>query len=441
MPAAPDELQAWLRLALTQGIGPVVARRLLAQFGLPTAILAAGATAVRQHLPGPAAVALFAPDHERDALIARTLDWVARPGHGIVTLADAQYPRLLLQTADPPPLLYLRGDPSLLARPAIAIVGSRSATRTGAETAAQFARALARAGWCIVSGLAEGIDAAAHAGALAALREDGAATSTIAVIGTGQDLVHPRRNRALADDIASHGLVITEYPLGMPPLRANFPRRNRLIAGLSLGTLVVEAAPQSGSLITARLAAEIGREVFAIPGSIHSPVARGCHALIKEGAKLVESADDVLGELRLVDPATGTNVPGPAGAAAPESRNAGRAGHAARAVAARQAELPVDAPAGDAPAVASPAAPASGATPPAGFNAQATLDRPIRGVLAEAAQRLLAAIDFDPVDADAVCERLGWSASRLAAPLLALELGGHVERLQDGRFRRLRTRG
>jgi DNA processing protein len=212
-------------------------------------------------------------------------------GHAAITLADGDYPQPLLETADPPPLLYLHGRRELLARPGLAMVGSRSATPQGISNAEQFARAFSDAGLTIVSGLALGIDAAAHRGGLEG------ASSTIAVLGTGADILYPQRNRALGERIAREGLIVSEFPLGTPPHGANFPRRNRVISGLTRGCLVVEAALASGSLITARFAAEQGREVFAIPGSIHSPHSKGCHALIKQGAKLVESAQDLLQEL------------------------------------------------------------------------------------------------------------------------------------------------
>jgi DNA processing protein len=207
-----------------------------------------------------------------------------------VTLGDPAYPAQLLETSDPPTLLYVRGNPALLQRRGLAVVGSRNATPQGLQTATSFARTLAAQGIAIISGLALGIDAAAHKGALAAGGE------TIAVIGTGIDRLYPARNKPLALEIIEHGAIVSEFPLGTPAVAHNFPRRNRIISGLSRGVLVVEAAPESGSLITARLAAEQGREVFAIPGSIHSPVARGCHKLIKQGAKLVETAQDILEE-------------------------------------------------------------------------------------------------------------------------------------------------
>jgi DNA processing protein len=226
----------------------------------------------------------------RDA-VGRSLEWAAAPGHAIITLADQNYPRALLEIADPPALLYAAGRTELLSRPALAIVGSRNASAQGERNAESFAKALSDAGLAIVSGLALGIDAAAHRGGLAGT------SATIAVLGTGIDVVYPRRNADLAAEIARRGLLLSEFAPGTAPASHNFPRRNRLISGLAQGCLVVEAALASGSLITARAAADQGREVFAIPGSIHSPLSKGCHALIKSGAKLVESAEDVLAEL------------------------------------------------------------------------------------------------------------------------------------------------
>jgi DNA processing protein len=241
-----------------------------------------------------------APDPDLELAIARTEAWLAaNPIHALVTLADAEYPRALLATADPPPLLFAVGRLELLNRPALAIVGSRNATRQGLETAAAFAQRLAQAGLTIVSGLALGIDAAAHRGALRADAEEGSAASTIAVLGTGVDVIYPTSNKELTHAVRDRGLLISEFALRAPAVTHHFPRRNRIISGLARGVLVVEAALRSGSLITARLAAESGREVFAVPGSIHSPLARGCHRLIKDGAKLVEEANDILVELNL----------------------------------------------------------------------------------------------------------------------------------------------
>ena len=284
------ELAAWLRL--TESVGPGAARRLLAMAGSAEAVFQLPAVALDQALPPKQREAFNRPPEHLAELIPKAEAWLAEPGHALLTLGDPDYPAQLLATADPPLLLWLQGRRELLATPALAIVGSRNPTAQGGDNASAFARALARAGYTIVSGLALGVDAAAHEGAL------DAAGATVAVVGTGLDQVYPRRNEKLAARLlAGGGLMVSEYSLGTPVLPANFPKRNRIIAGLSRGCLVVEAALQSGSLITARQAAEAGREVFAIPGSIHSPQARGCHALIRQGAKLVESAEDVLEEL------------------------------------------------------------------------------------------------------------------------------------------------
>lgn len=284
------ELAAWLRL--TECLGPASARRMLAMAGSPQAVFELPAAALDQVLPPRQREALRQPPEHFDALLAKAATWLAQPGHDLLALGDPDYPPLLLATADPPLLLWLQGRRELVNAPSLAIVGSRNPTAQGGDNARTFAKALARSGHAIVSGLALGVDAAAHEGAL-----DGGG-ATIAVVGTGLDQVYPRHNAGLAARIlAAGGLIVSEYSLGTPVMQANFPRRNRIIAGLSRGCLVVEAAVQSGSLITARLAVEAGREVFAIPGSIHSPQARGCHALIRQGAKLVESAEDVLEEL------------------------------------------------------------------------------------------------------------------------------------------------
>jgi len=289
------ERAAWLRLILTPGLGPRTARRLLAAFGLPDAVFSAGLPALLQVVPEPLARELAqAPGTDVHAAVDAAEHWLAAStDHALLTFADPEYPQALLTTADPPAVLFAVGRLELLNRPAVAIVGSRNATQQGVANAEGFAAALARAGVTVVSGLALGIDAAAHRGALAA---DGDA-STIAVVGTGVDVIYPSSHRALTHEIRAQGVVVSELPLRTPAIAHNFPRRNRLIAGLSRGVLVVEAALRSGSLITARLAAEAGREVFAIPGSIHSPLARGCHRLIRDGAKLVESAQDVLEDL------------------------------------------------------------------------------------------------------------------------------------------------
>lgn len=312
----PAALADWIRLEQTPGVGGVTVCRLLAEFGSPQHIFRAGYQALRRHASEAQARALCDPAPAELAAGARALElamaWLARPGNHLLTLLDPGYPPALSHIPDPPPMLYLKGRPELLSAPSLAVVGSRNATLQGKANAEVFAQALSCAGLTIVSGLALGIDAAAHLGAL------GGVGSTVAVVGTGIDTVYPARNHALAHRIAEEGCIASEYPLGTPPLSANFPRRNRIISGLAAGVLVVEAAAQSGSLITAELAAAQGRDVFAIPGSIHSALAKGCHKLIKEGAKLVESAADVLGELRLsplLAPAR-PPTPAPAGASA-----------------------------------------------------------------------------------------------------------------------------
>ena len=282
------DLAAWLRLTLIPQIGGETQRKLLAAFGLPEQIFATDRTSLRAAIGDKADLIL---DFAAEESVDRSIAWASQPGNHIVTLGDRLYPPALLEIADPPILLYVRGNPALLAEPGLAIVGSRNATPQGLRTAENFAAHLARDGLNIVSGLALGIDAAAHRGALSAQGK------TVAIIGTGADRLYPARNKELALQIIEHGAIASEFPLGTPAIAHNFPRRNRIISGLSRGVLVVEAAPESGSLITARLAAEQGRDVFAIPGSIHSPVARGCHLLIKQGAKLVETAADVLEEL------------------------------------------------------------------------------------------------------------------------------------------------
>ncbi len=391
----PEELTAWLRLTLSEGVGSTTARRLLAAFGLPQAIFRQSEAALQAC--GATAAQARALCSEPEALAARiegARQWLALPGaegggpaRGIVTLGDARYPRSLLETEDPPLLLYVLGAPRFVegecepfpSSRCLAVVGSRNPTAQGADNARQFARALRAAGLGIVSGLALGVDAAAHEGALDD-PGDASVPATIAVVGTGLDRVYPRRNLDLARRIAQHGLIVSEYPLGTPPLPPNFPRRNRIISGLSQGTLVVEAALASGSLITARLAAEQGREVFAIPGSIHAPQSRGCHALIRQGAKLVESAQDVLEELRM--PAAGAAPDRSDGAGVPPEGEGGEAGSGPHA-------------------------------------------------------DLLEALGFDPVSFDALQARTGRDTAGLQVALLELELEGRVARLPGGLFQRM----
>jgi DNA processing protein len=295
-----EELGSWLRLALTPGAGNTAARQLMAAFGPPSSVFSASPAALREFAGPGLAAALGQEPPELPALLRATLNWLDQERDGIprqvLHLGDAGYPSALLQTEDPPLMLYVLGRIRQPWPGAVAVVGSRNPTPQGEANSRQFACALAQAGLAIVSGLALGIDGAAHEGALEGAAPDRLAT--IAVVGTGLDSVYPRQHEELAARIAQRGLVVSEYPLGTPPLPANFPRRNRLISGLSEGTLVVEAALRSGSLITARMALEQGKDVFAIPGSIHSPQSRGCHQLLRQGAKLVESAQDVLEELR-----------------------------------------------------------------------------------------------------------------------------------------------
>ena len=386
------ELALWLRLTLTPGVGNETARRLLASFGLPDEIFSQSATALRQVVSEKQALAVGQEPDGLATLLQTTWDWLQADGDGaspessrtILTLADPRYPAALLATEDPPLVLYLMGaahvlgprrpDAPLAIDQGIAVVGSRNPTPQGASNARAFARTLAGNDLCIVSGLALGIDGAAHEGALEGGTTVDGLPVTIAVVGTGLDRVYPRRHHDLARRIAGRGLLISEYPIGTPPLAANFPRRNRIIAALSQGTLVVEAALQSGSLITARLAVEQGKEVFAIPGSIHAPQSRGCHALIRQGAKLVESAQDVLEELKIAPRSTGH--PDPGGKDTPD-------------------------------------------------RAEGTEDP------------LLQALGFDPVSLDALQARTGIETAHLQAQLMALELADKVARLPGGLFQRI----
>ena len=292
-----DELDAWLHLLHSPGVGREAARRLLARFGSPQAAIAAPIAELGFCVDAPTALTLATPPDGHAQRLSTTLAWrAAAPGRRVMVLGDDDYPTALLNSADPPLLLYLQGETGLLSTPCLAIVGSRQPSAQGRDNARRFAHSLAAQGWTIVSGLAAGVDGAAHEGALAA---DG---RTIAVVGTGVDRIYPARHRDLTHRIAERGLIVSEMPLGAPPLSAHFPQRNRIIAGLARGTLVVEAALRSGSLITARLAAEAGREVMAIPGSILSPQSAGCHALIRQGAALVESPEQVAEELGLLTP-------------------------------------------------------------------------------------------------------------------------------------------
>lgn len=382
-----QELHDWIRLTATPGLGNTAIRRLLARFGLPGAVLAQTSAQLESCISAAQAQALLHPGEALRSLQTATWAWLnsapAPLKRQVLVLGDPDYPAALLETADPPALLYITGHARWLDNPqqrlawpskALAMVGSRNPTPQGAQNARAFAQTLVRQGVTVVSGLALGIDAAAHAGALEAAT--GQQPATIAVIGTGIDRVYPRANHALAAQIAEQSWIVSEYHLGTPPLAQNFPKRNRLIAGLASGTLVVEAATASGSLVTARLASEQGREVFAIPGSIHAPQSKGCHALIRQGAKLVESVEDILEELPALGAAT---PPQPAVTTAetqPDSTEKEDAG-------------------------------------------------------------LLQALGFDPVDLDTLCNRTGIDIASLQIQLLELELTGQVGRLPGGLFQRL----
>jgi len=356
----------WLALVRAPGIGPATALALLQRFGDPQALFEAGAQAwTACGVPLALQDSLRQPDW---AGVERDLRWLEGDGRDLVPWTDPRYPPLLREVAQAPIALFCQGDAELLARRQLAIVGARAVSRQGAETAEAFAAELARCGLGITSGLALGVDGAAHRGALAA------GGATVAVCGTGLDRVFPARHRELAREIAARGLLVSEFPTGTPPLAGHFPRRNRIISGLSLGVLVVEAARDSGSLITAKLAAEQGREVFAIPGSIHSPTSRGPHALIRSGAKLTESVHDILEELAAQLGERFAPPRDPAGAPAP-------------------------------------------------------LD-PER-------QRVLDAVGFEPTTFDRLVERLAVPVDALSTALLMLELDGRIAAAPGGAYQRL----
>ncbi len=299
----PDDssLRAWLALSLTKGLGGEGARSLLKAFGSPEAIYAASPASLKPFVTAPVAATIA--NGIDDNILVPTLFWLEDSNNHIVTLADSAFPQALLNIPDPPLLLYVKGRLDLLNHSAFAIIGSRNATPQGISNAEAFSRALSATNLCIISGLAHGIDAAAHRGALPQCG------SSIAVVGTGLDRVYPAANHDLAHSLSTDGAVISEFPLGTPPIASNFPRRNRIISGMSMGCLIVEAGLQSGSLITARLALEQGKDVFAIPGSIHSPQSKGCHHLIQQGAKLVESAQDILEDICLQIEAHSDSIP------------------------------------------------------------------------------------------------------------------------------------
>jgi DNA processing protein len=381
MPA--QEFEAWFRLLTAPGMTRPMARRLLRALGSPQAVLGASASQWSAAASPAAAQALSSQDPQAGARLQMALDWLAGdPTRQVLNLGDAQYPQPLLHCGDPPLMLFLEGRVDLLQRPSLAVVGSRQATPQGLAHARQFANVLSHAGVTVVSGLATGIDGAAHEGALAG------PGSTLAVIGTGPDIVYPSRHGGLWRRIAQDGLVLSEHAPGTPALAHHFPHRNRIIAGLTRGTLVVEATLKSGSLITARLAMEGGREVFAVPGSIQSPQAKGCHELIRQGAQLVESAQEILESLGL--PVSPTDSPAP------------------------------------------PASAAGAAVPDAPESADGPDDPDPRSPHG----RLLRAMGHDPVSLDTLVGRTGDAASVLGARLLELELQGLVARLPGGRFQR-----
>lgn len=367
---APEAQLAWLRLLRTPGLGPAAGLRLLAQWPDPLSII--GASASQWQSAGVDRALHAACREVPEAELQTDVQWLSQPDCALITRDDPRYPARLREQPRSPLALFTKGDPDLLLRPQLAIVGARSATPQGLENARAFAAELTRYGLVVSSGLALGVDAAAHEGAL------GAGGLTLAVCGTGLDRVYPARHRDLAHRISAEGLLVSEFVPGTPALAEHFPRRNRIISALSLGVLVVEAARQSGSLITAKLAADQGRELFAIPGSIHNPMARGCHQLIREGAKLVETAADILEELAplLGDLSVTATVPS---TAPPDS---------------------------------------------------------VGPALSPDVQALARALDDAPVSVDQLAQRLGWPAQRVNSVLLEAELAGQADRLNDGRYMR-----
>lgn len=389
-----DDLAAWLRLAEVRGMRVPAALALLRAFGVPQRIFAQTRSDLAAVAGERLASALLqAPGTAFDARAAQAAAWAATGDQHLLTLADPRYPAPLLTIPDPPLLLYMKGQLARFAAPGVAIVGSRHATAQGKATALALACALSEAGLTVVSGLAQGIDGAAHRGAL---RGPG---GTIAVLGTGVDRVYPACHRELAAEIGAQGALVAEWPLGTPPRRENFPQRNRLIAGLSRGVVVVEAAIHSGSLITARLAGEFGRDVLAVPGSIHSPLTKGCHRLIKQGAQLVESAADVFEALGLG-----------AGAAAGGSASGVAAGGT------RADTVP--------------------SRTPTGGQADGHADGQADG-LSPTARRVLTVIGYDPLARDELAGRAALGDPALQAVLLELELAGHISTLPGARVVRM----
>ena len=371
--ARESSLRDWLAVVGAPGIGPRTSARLIARFGAPRAVLEASDDSLERLGLKPATIAaLRRPDA---AAIEASLRWAEQPGAHLIALDDPRYPAALNEIPDAPPLLYVRGDPALLDEPQIAIVGSRNPSAGGREITEAFARRLAGCGLVVTSGLAIGVDGVAHAAAMETGR-------TIAVLGTGPDLVYPAVHRDLARRIVEQGVMVSELPPGQGPLARSFPRRNRIISGLSLGVLITEAALKSGSLITARLAMEQGREVFAVPGSIRNPLARGCHALIRDGARLVEAPEEVLAEL------------------APRLRSLLMEGE-------------------------------DEARPEPPLESSSVSDPDHR--------RLLDAMGHDPVAPDELVARTGLPVEWISSMLLLMELDGHVSSFPGGRYGRARA--
>lgn len=372
-------IESWLELCLVKGVGDESIRRLLVAFGSPAAILSASEMALERIVRK--SIGKHIKRGAEPARISAALNWLKDPANSIVTLAESDYPAQLLNIQDPPPLLYFKGNRDLLTKPALAIVGSRNATPQGLSNAEAFAESASNAGFCIISGMALGIDAAAHAGGLR-----GSAAS-MAVVGTGLDIVYPAKNHQLAHKLAKNGALISELPLGTPAIGRNFPRRNRIISGMSQGCLVVEAALRSGSLITAKQALEQGREVMAIPGSIHSPLSKGCHLLIKEGAKLVENIQDILDELNY-----------------PASHRRQKKNDIRENI--------------------------------AGETMQAQIQQFSAVFPSDEGERLLECLGHDVIDIDTLCVRSGLTVESVSAMLLTLELNGYVSCLPGNCYQR-----
>lgn len=424
--ADATEIKDWLRLTQCPGVGPSLARRLLEAFGVPARIFATPAAQLTTVAPQRAVRALLAPpDDAFEQVLAATLAWVDAADGIVLTLADKAYPPALLELTDPPPMLFCRGDIGRLSAPAVAIVGSRRATPQGCENARHFARTLGDAGLLVVSGLAAGVDAAAHRGAL------DTSGGTCAVTGTGLDIVYPSVNRGLAAQIAQSGVLISPFPPGTPPRPEHFPQRNRLIAALGRCTVVAEAAERSGSLITARLAAELGRDVLALPGSIHSPLSRGAHALIREGAILASTPDDVL------------EVLGMRPEAPPPDRHASHRRERRAVTRPSGASAgPARSPAGNRPTRHPDRAMPHTPTPPSGHTCPASPPpADLRPCVAPGGlvvlDALVEALGYDPVSVDTLCVRTGLTAPTVLQQLTLLELDGALASLPGGLYQRL----